>query len=186
MIENAIIDKESGTVTVDGHVVPDAQIITEQYVPMGPGASQIAIKQTGTNGGGFTGVNSAHPLENPNAWTNLIEMLSILLIPAALCFTFGSAVKNKKQGIAIFAAMFTCLVVALACIGASEQAGTPQLAQDQIVDLSDNEQAGGNMEGKETRFGIVSSSAWAAFTTAWWDRRDRDRSIRGRSRSSEV
>ncbi len=166
MIENAIIDEESGTVTVDGHVVPDAQIITEQYVPMGPGASQIAIKQTGTNGGGFTGVNSAHPLENPNAWTNLIEMLSILLIPAALCFTFGSAVKNKKQGIAIFAAMFTCLVVALACIGASEQAGTPQLAQDQIVDLSDNEQAGGNMEGKETRFGIVSSSAWAALTTA--------------------
>ena len=78
--------------------MPDAEIVTEQFVPMGPAASQVAIKQTGTNGGGYMGVNSAHPLENPNAFTNLIEMLSILLIPAALCFTFGKAVKNKKQG----------------------------------------------------------------------------------------
>lgn len=80
---------------------------------MGPAASQVAIKQTGTNGGGYMGVNSAHPLENPNAFTNLIEMLSILLIPAALCFTFGKAVKNKKQGVAIFMAMFICLALAL-------------------------------------------------------------------------
>ena len=121
------------------------------------------------------GVNSAHPLENPNAFTNLIEMISILLIPAALCFTFGSAVKNKKQGGAIFAAMFICLCIALGCIAVSEQTGTAQLAQNgavnmtetcHSVDISMDGQAGGNMEGKETRFGIATSSTWAAFTTA--------------------
>lgn len=166
ILEDAVIDEETGTVTVDGVLVPDAEIVTEQFVPMGPAASQIAIKQSGTNGGGFNGVNSAHPLENPNAFTNLIEMISILLIPAALCFTFGLAVKNKKQGIAIFAAMFICLCIALGCIAVSEQTGTPQLAQDGAVNTSMVGQAGGNMEGKETRFGIAASSTWAAFTTA--------------------
>lgn len=166
LLENAVIDIDAGTVTVDGIPVPDAEIIRSQFVPMGPAASQIAIKQTGTNGGGYMGVNSAHPLENPNAFTNLIEMLSILLIPVALCFTFGAAVKNKKQGIAIFAAMFICLCLALACIAFSEQTGTAQLAQNGAVDMSAVNQAGGNMEGKETRFGIASSSTWAAFTTA--------------------
>lgn len=166
VLEDAVIDTEEGTVTVDGMLVPDAQIVTEQFVPMGPAASQVAIKQTGTNGGGFMGVNSAHPLENPNAFTNIIEMLSILLIPAALCFTFGAAVKNKKQGVAIFMAMFLCLVLALGCIAVSEQSVTAQLAQDGAVNVSMIDQAGGNMEGKETRFGIASSSTWAAFTTA--------------------
>ena len=156
-----MIDAESGTVTVDGEAVPDARIVTEQFVPMGPAASQVAIKQTGTNGGGYLGVNSAHPLENPNPFTNLVEMISILLIPAALCFTFGSAVKNKKQGAAIFMAMFLCLVVALGVIAVNEQAGTPQLTQSGAVDMTD-----GNMEGKEARFGVASSSTWAAFTTA--------------------
>lgn len=166
IIENAEIDLEAETVTVDGKVVADAEIITEQFVPMGPGASQIAIKQTGTNGGGFMGTNSAHPLENPNGFTNLIEMTSLLLIPAALCFTFGEAVKNRRQGIAVFLAMFLMLAAALSVIAISEQGGTPQLFQDGDVDLSMTEQAGGNMEGKETRFGIAGSSAWAAFTTA--------------------
>ena len=166
VLKDAVIDTEEGTVTVDGMLVPDAQIVTEQFVPMGPAASQVAIKQTGTNGGGFMGVNSAHPLENPNAFTNIIEMLSILLIPAALCFTFGAAVKNKKQGVAIFMAMFLCLVLALGCIAVSEQSATAQLAQDGAVTVSMIDQAGGNMEGKETRFGIASSSTWAAFTTA--------------------
>lgn len=166
VLKDAVIDTEEGTVTVDGMLVPDAQIVTEQFVPMGPAASQVAIKQTGTNGGGFMGVNSAHPLENPNAFTNIIEMLSILLIPAALCFTFGAAVKNKKQGVAIFMAMFLCLVLALGCIAVSEQSATAQLAQDGAVNVSMIDQAGGNMEGKETRFGIASSSTWAAFTTA--------------------
>ena len=121
ILEDAVIDLDTETVTVDGEIVSNAQIVTEQFVPMGPAASQVAIKQTGTNGGGYMGVNSAHPLENPNAFTNLIEMISILLIPAALCFTFGSAVKNKKQGVAIFMAMFLCLVVALSCIAVTEQ-----------------------------------------------------------------
>ena len=165
ILENAEIDLDTNTVTVDGKKIEDAEIVTEQFVPMGPAASQVAIKQSGTNGGGYMGVNSAHPLENPNAFTNLIEMLSILLIPAALCFTFGKAVKNKKQGIAIFMAMFICLVLALGTIAVSEQVATPQLAQDG-VNISMIDQAGGNMEGKETRFGIATSSTWAAFTTA--------------------
>lgn len=210
-IDNAVIDTENATVTVNGSAVENAVIIaegdvvgsvtdktnalrtdvledaainkertaiafgadslkismvTEQFVPMGPAASQIAIKQTGTNGGGYMGVNSAHPLENANAFTNLLEMISLLLIPAALCFTFGKAVKNKKQGIAIFLAMFIVLVLALAVVGCAEQAATPQLAQNGAVDLSTTDQSGGNMEGKETRFGIASSATWATFTTA--------------------
>lgn len=166
ILEDAQIDPDTETVTVDGKIIEDAEIITEQFVPMGPAASQTAIKQSGTNGGGYMGVNSSHPLENPNPFTNLIEMLSLLLIPAALCFTFGKSVKNKKQGTAIFAAMFICLVIALGIIAVNEQAATPQLAQDGTVDISMDNQAGGNMEGKETRFGIAASSTWAAFTTA--------------------
>ena len=165
VIENAVIDQEKNTVTVDGKIIPDAEIVTDQFVPMGPAASQIAIKHSGTNGGGFMGVNSAHPLENPSAFTNLLEMISLLLIPAALCFTFGRSVKNKKQGVAIFLAMFICLVIALGCVAASEQIATPQLAQDG-VNMTTVDQAGGNMEGKESRFGIATSATWATFTTA--------------------
>lgn len=165
VIENAVIDQEKNTVTVDGKIIPDEEIVTDQFVPMGPAASQIAIKQSGTNGGGFMGVNSAHPLENPSAFTNLLEMISLLLIPAALCFTFGRSVKNKKQGVAIFLAMFICLVIALGCVAASEQIATPQLAQDG-VNMTTVDQAGGNMEGKESRFGIATSATWATFTTA--------------------
>ena len=166
IIEDAVIDTENNTVTVDGQTVEGAEIVTEQFVPMGPAASQVAIKQSGTNGGGFMGVNSAHPLENPNPFTNLLEMISLLLIPAALCFTFGQSVKNKKQGVAIFMAMFLCLVVALGIVAVNEQMATPQLAQDGAVNITAVDQAGGNMEGKETRFGIATSSTWAAFTTA--------------------
>lgn len=166
ILRGAVINEKTNTVTLNGKPVKDAEIVTDQFVPMGPAASQIAIKQTGTNGGGYTGVNSAHPMENPNAFTNLVEMVSILLIPAGLCFTFGAAVKNRKQGRAIFAAMFICLALAMASLAVSEQAATPQLAANGAVDLSMNGQAGGNMEGKETRFGIASSATWAAFTTA--------------------
>lgn len=144
----------------------DGTIITKEVVPQGPAASQIAIKQIGTNGGGFFGVNSAHPFENPNIITNIVEMLSILLIPAALCFTFGRNVKDKKQGIAIFMAMFILLAAALAIIAINEAKATPQLIQGGAVDVSAIGQAGGNMEGKESRLGIVASSTWAAFTTA--------------------
>lgn len=166
ILDNAVIDPDTQVVTVDGQVQEGATVVSEQIVPLGPAASQIAIKQTGTNGGGFYGVNSAHPLENPDAFTNLLEMISLLLIPAALCFTFGRNVKNKKQGIAVFAAMFICLVLALAVVAVNEQTATPQLAQNGTVDISAIGQAGGNMEGKETRFGIAASSTWATFTTA--------------------
>lgn len=166
IIENAVIDIDSNRVTVDGEQIENAVIVTEQIVPLGPVASQVAIKQSGTNGGGFYGTNSAHPLENPNSFTNLIEMISILLIPSALCFTFGRNIKNKKQGIALFMVMFICLVLALVVVAVNEHMATPQLAQNGNVDLSMLNQAGGNMEGKESRFGIVSSSVWATFTTA--------------------
>ncbi|SHK46214.1 K+-transporting ATPase ATPase A chain [Hathewaya proteolytica DSM 3090] len=166
VIEGAEINLKNKTATLDGNLIKGAQIVTEQFVPMGPMASQVAIKQSGTNGGGYNGVNSAHPLENPNVFTNLIEMLSILLIPTALCFTFGKSIGNKKQGKAIFLAMFICLVVALASIASSEQFATTKLTQNHDINVSMIDQAGGNMEGKESRFGIASSSAWAAFTTA--------------------
>ncbi|GAB6169138.1 potassium-transporting ATPase subunit KdpA [Clostridium carnis] len=144
----------------------DGTVITKQVIPQGPAASQVAIKQLGTNGGGFFGVNSAHPLENPTPLTNLIEMISILLIPAALCFTFGRNIKDKRQGRAIFIAMFTMLVISLCIIAVNESNATPQLVQNGAVDISTINQAGGNMEGKEVRLGIAASSTWAAFTTA--------------------
>lgn len=154
------------TELVEPVTLDDGTVVTEQVIPMGPAASQIAIKQLGTNGGGFFGTNSAFPLENPTAFSNLIQMLSILLIPAALCFTFGRNVKDKKQGITIFAAMFIVLIVALAGTAVSEELGTPQLADNGAVNISTSDQDGGNMEGKESRFGIASSVTWAVFTSA--------------------
>ncbi|MCI1665902.1 MAG: potassium-transporting ATPase subunit KdpA [Atopobiaceae bacterium] len=166
VIANADIDEAAGTVSVDGVTVDDATIVTEEAVPQGLAASQVAIKQLGTNGGGYFGTNSAYPLENPTPFTNLLEVIAILLIPCALCFSFGICVGNKRQGWAMCAAMGVCLLVALAVIAVSEQCGTAALSQGGSVDLSWSGQAGGNMEGKEARFGIVSSSVWAAFTTA--------------------
>ena len=162
-----ILAQEGDTVKVDGKVVEDARVVTEQFLPQGPAAPQVAIKQSGTNGGGFFGVNSAHPYENPSAFTNIIEMTSLLLIPAACCFTFGIGVKNTKQGKAIFAAMFILLVIFTGIIAVNEHAGTPQLADDGAVNIEMTDgQAGGNMEGKESRFGIAASSTWSACTTA--------------------
>ncbi len=145
----------------------DGTVVAGQVIPQGPAASQIAIKQLGTNGGGFFGVNSAFPLENPTIFSNMIEMISLLLIPVALCFTFGRNVKDKRQGVALFLVMMIMLVVFLAVIGVNEANGTPQLSQDGAVSMTaTDDQAGGNMEGKESRFGIATSSTWASFTTA--------------------
>ena len=156
LVEPVAVEQEDGT----------AAEVTKGVVPLGPAASQIAIKQLGTNGGGFWGNNSAHPFENPTPLSNLFEMISLLLIPAGLCFTFGRNVKDKRQGVAVFLAMFIMLAAALAIVGCSEQAGTPQIAQDGAVYMGTEGQAGGNMEGKETRFGIATSGTWAVFTTA--------------------
>jgi len=144
----------------------DGQPVTEQVLPMGPAASQIAIKQLGTNGGGFFNVNSAHPYENPTPLSNFAEMLAILLIPAALCCTFGAMVGDARQGWAILAAMTLLFVPLLVlCVGA-EQAGNPRLTAWGADQVASAWQAGGNMEGKEVRFGIASSALWASATTA--------------------
>lgn len=137
-----------------------------QILAMGPVASQEAIKMLGTNGGGFFNANSAHPFENPTALANLIQMLAILLIPAALCFTFGDMAGDRRQGIAVLASM-TVIFVAMACVAAlAEQQANPALAGLPVDSVGSALQAGGNMEGKETRFGPSASSLFATITTA--------------------
>ena len=142
------------------------EVVDEMVVPMGPQASQVAIKQLGTNGGGYNGVNSASVLENPTPLSNLLQCVSLLLIPVALVFSFGRFVNDRRQGRAIFFSMFAILMVALLAVGYFEMAGTPQLAQDGAVYMGQAGQSGGNMEGKETRFGVTDSALWATFTTA--------------------
>ncbi|MBB4222816.1 potassium-transporting ATPase subunit KdpA [Variovorax guangxiensis] len=137
-----------------------------QTLAMGPVASQEAIKMLGTNGGGFFNANSAHPYENPTALVNLLQMLAIFLIPAALCFTFGHVVGDMRQGWAVLAAMTVMFVVAVIVITPAEQAGNPLLTPLGVDQLHGALQAGGNMEGKEVRFGIDASSLFAAITTA--------------------
>ena len=144
----------------------DSAVVTTQTIAVGPAASQVAIKQLGTNGGGFFNVNSAHPLENPTPFSNLLEVLAILLIPAGLCFTFGRMVKDDRQGWAILAAMaiiFTALTIPTM---AAEQAGNPVLTAVGADQAPSATQPGGNMEGKEARFGTVGSALWATATTS--------------------
>jgi K+-transporting ATPase ATPase A chain len=138
----------------------------KQTLAMGPVASQEAIKMLGTNGGGFFNANSAHPFENPTALTNFFQMLSIFLIPAALVFMFGRMVGDPRQGWAVLAAMTAIFVVSVIVVTAQEQRGNPLLSElgaDQSVSAT---QSGGNMEGKETRFGIAATGLFAAITTA--------------------
>ncbi|UPG94427.1 potassium-transporting ATPase subunit KdpA [Luteibacter aegosomatissinici] len=137
-----------------------------QQLPLGPVASQEAIKMLGTNGGGFFNANSAHPFENPTPFANFVEMLAIFLIPAALCYTFGSMVGDRRQGWAILATMLLIFVPLSVGLVAAEQAGNPALHGLAIDAQASALQSGGNMEGKETRFGIVSSGLFAAITTA--------------------
>jgi K+-transporting ATPase ATPase A chain len=136
-----------------GNPVTEKVLQKEQTIAVGPAASQVAIKQLGTNGGGFFNVNSAHPLENPTPVSNFLEVLAILLISAALCYTFGRMVGDTRQGWAILAAMTLVFVALLLACAWAEQAGNPRLA-GLGVDAAASEQAGGNMQGKETRFGI--------------------------------
>jgi potassium-transporting ATPase potassium-binding subunit len=137
-----------------------------QVIAVGPAASQVAIKQLGTNGGGFFNVNSAHPLENPTPLSNFLEVLAILLIPAALCYTFGRIVRDTRQGWAVLAAMTAVFVVLLGVCTVAEQAGNPLLDKLGVDQTASATQPGGNMEGKEIRFGITQSAQWATVTTA--------------------
>jgi K+-transporting ATPase ATPase A chain len=139
---------------------------TTQTLAVGPAASQIAIKQLGTNGGGFFNANAAHPFENPTPLSNFLEMLAILLIPAALCHTFGSMVGDTRQGWAILSAMTLVLVSLVFGTVGLEQGGNPTLAALGVEQSIGIDQSGGNMEGKETRFGIANSALWATATTA--------------------
>ncbi len=157
-----------GTPQLDaaGEPVMRDETVTEQTLPLGPAASQVAIKQLGTNGGGFFNVNSAHPFENPTPLTNFLEMLAILLIPAALCYTFGSMVGDKRQGWALLAAMLLIFVPLMLGAFAAEQAGNPRFVALGVDQAASATQPGGNMEGKEARFGIAASALWATATTA--------------------
>ncbi len=148
--------------TVDG----EGKAVTEQTLPLGPAASQIAVKQLGTNGGGYYNVNSAHPFENPTPFSNFLELFAILIIPAGLCFTFGSMVGDARQGWAVFIAMTLIFVAAAVPCMWLEEAGNPRLEALGVDAAPSEVQPGGNMEGKEVRFGPAASALWATATTA--------------------
>ena len=148
--------------TTDGNDNP----VMEQVIAVGPAASQIAIKQLGTNGGGFFNVNSSHPFENPTPISNFLEMLSILIIPAALCYTFGKMVGDTRQGWALVAAMTIVLVVLVVGAYAAEAQGNPRIQALRVDQTATDTNPGGNMEGKEVRFGVANSALWATATTA--------------------
>ncbi len=140
--------------------------VTEQVLALGPAASQIAIKQLGTNGGGFFNVNSAHPFENSTPFSNFVEMLSILVISGALCYTFGVMVGDTRQGWSILITMTIIMVAFLGLAVWAEQGGNPAFTKMGVDQIQTNINPGGNMEGKEARFGIANSALWATVTTS--------------------
>ena len=169
LVSQGVVQTFAGAETavlLDPPTTAEGTTATHQAIARGPAASQIAIKQLGTNGGGFFNVNSAHPLENPTPLSNLAQMLAILLIPAALCFTFGEMVGSRRQGMALLAVMVIIFVVFLGTAVYAEQQGNPRLAELGVDQAISATQPGGNMEGKEARFGIVNSALWATATTA--------------------
>jgi len=165
--QNPRIDAE-GTPLKDaaGNALTDPVTTRTQTLAMGPVASQEAIKMIGTNGGGFFNANSAHPYENPTPLSNFLQMISMFLIPAALCFVFGRRVGDLRQGWAILGAMTSIFVVMAVIAIWAEQQGNPGIAALGVDQSHSVWQAGGNMEGKETRFGIVASALFATITTA--------------------
>ncbi|MEN6406644.1 MAG: potassium-transporting ATPase subunit KdpA [Thermoguttaceae bacterium] len=144
----------------------DGKPLTTQTIAVGPAASQVMIKQLGTNGGGFFNVNSAHPLENPTPLSGFLELIAIVLIAAALCYTFGQMVGDTRQGWAVLAAMLAIFVPLLVLDCWAEQSGNPRLSALGVDQTAGDRQPGGNMEGKDLRFGIAQSTIWAAATTA--------------------
>ncbi len=164
--DEPVTDKDGKPVLDEkGQAKTKKSTLTEQVIAVGPAASQIAIKQLGTNGGGFFNVNSAHPFENPTPLTNFLELLAILLISAALCYTFGVMVGDTRQGWAVLAAMTVIFVALLVVCVVAEQNGRVFVKQG-VDHTASALQAGGNMEGKEVRFGIATSALWAAATTS--------------------
>jgi K+-transporting ATPase ATPase A chain len=159
-VEVPLLQPVEVTVPANGNAPQEKDTFSTQSLPQGPAASQVAIKQLGTNGGGFFGVNSAHPFENPTPLANALELLAILLIPAALCFTFGRLVGDPRQGWAIYAAMTAIFVVLAVCAVLAEQTANPRLTALGV------DGSAGNLEGKELRFGAAASALWAAATTA--------------------
>ena len=164
--DEPVVDQD-GKPVLDAKAQPTTRKarLTEQVIAVGPAASQIAIKQLGTNGGGFFNVNSAHPFENPTPLANFLEMLSILLIAAALCYTFGTMVGDTGQGWTVLAAMTVIFVVLLGTCYVAEQQGAV-FAKQGVDHAASALQPGGNMEGKEVRFGIADSAIWATATTS--------------------
>ncbi|RQH08555.1 potassium-transporting ATPase subunit KdpA [Paraburkholderia dinghuensis] len=156
---NPVKDAQGNAVTVDTKV-------TTQTLAMGPAASQVAIKMLGTNGGGFFNANSAHPYENPTPFSNFVEMFAILIIPAALCLVFGNFVADRRQGVAVLAVMTIAFALAVGGELAAEQAGNPMFTSLNVDQHASVLQAGGNMEGKETRFGIAQTGIFVVATTA--------------------
>jgi K+-transporting ATPase ATPase A chain len=149
---NAVKDDHGNPVTVPTPLV-------KQTLAMGPVASQEAIKMLGTNGGGFFNANSAHPYENPTPFANFVQIFSILMIPAALALVFGHMIGDRRQGVAVLAAMTVAFAIALGVEVSAEQAGNPTLAALHVDQQASALQPGGNMEGKETRFGIAQTGS---------------------------
>ncbi|KVW69005.1 potassium-transporting ATPase subunit KdpA [Burkholderia ubonensis] len=161
------LDAQGNPVKDDkGNPVTVATPLTKQTLAMGPVASQEAIKMLGTNGGGFFNANSAHPYENPTPFANFVQIFAILIIPAALCLVFGRMIGDRRQGIAVLAAMTVAFTVAVGVEVSAEQAGNPALAALHVDQSAGALQAGGNMEGKETRFGIAQTGIFTVATTA--------------------
>ncbi|WP_322073523.1 potassium-transporting ATPase subunit KdpA [Burkholderia cepacia] len=161
------LDAQGNPVKDDkGNAVTVPTPLTKQTLAMGPVASQEAIKMLGTNGGGFFNANSAHPYENPTPFANFLQIFSILIIPAALCLVFGRMIGDRRQGIAVLAAMTVAFVLAIGVEVSAEQGGNPTLAALHVDQSTGALQPGGNMEGKETRFGIAQTGIFTVATTA--------------------
>ncbi len=163
LVSQGVVQTFAGSTTV--HLVEpktsaSGQATTEHTLPLGPVASQVAIKQLGTNGGGYFNANSAHPFENPTPLSNFLELTAILLVPAALCFTFGAMVRSRRHGWTLLAAMLVLVVPLLILCATAEHGGNPALHGLGL------DQTAGNMEGKEVRFGTSTSALWATVTTA--------------------
>jgi K+-transporting ATPase ATPase A chain len=163
----AIVLVSQGVVqNFNGHTTVTTVENAAQVIPAGgPMASQEAIKEVGTNGGGFINANSAHPFENPNGLTNWLEIFTLLVIPFSLAFAYGKMAKDRKQGLVVFAAMLTLWVATSALAVGFEANGNTQLASTGVTQAATSTQSGGNMEGKETRFGPVESGLYASATT---------------------